>query len=93
VLDIYKYRDTEATTLWIEHTTLSQQRYKYRGNNIVDRTHHPLSTKYRDTENNIVDIQFDNWAYLETIRYILKKFEQIPILKSETAMNKQHEFG
>ena len=48
-------KDREATTLWIEHMTLSQQRYRYRGNNIVDRTHHPLSTKYRDTDNNIVD--------------------------------------
>jgi len=31
-------KDTEATTLWIEHTTLSQQRYRG-NNNIVDRIH------------------------------------------------------
>ena len=27
----------EATTLWIEHTMITQQGYRYRGNNIVDR--------------------------------------------------------
>ena len=38
-------KNTETTTLWMEHTTriqpttISQQRYRYRGNNIVEGPH------------------------------------------------------
>jgi len=36
-------KDIEATTLWMENTTLFQQRH--RGNNIVDGTPYPLPTE------------------------------------------------
>jgi len=60
-------KDTEATTLWIEHMRLSQQRYRYRGNNIVHRTHdlHIFHLSYGRTYS--CNTSRNNWARLETI--------------------------
>jgi len=74
---------TKATTLWIEHITLSQQRYRCNVN-IVDLTHYPLPTKIQMQQHcgsNTRPFIYSVWLIFFN-GHTLKQLGDIAILKS-----------